>query len=521
MKKIVIVGGGTAGWFTASYLSKFLSERYDITLVESPAIPKIGVGESVTPHVAAFFQQLGIDERHWMLHSGSVYKYANKFVGWNHSNPEPEYFGFHYTSPSSTSLPKSIEDCYYRSGDMRNTDTVLSSIKNGSIDKFDRYFHWHYHYMEKNVAPFDDRGYIFRDQPFSYSQHVNAEALADYCRDFIAVPNGVRHVRKKVVDVKVSDKGIDSISLEDGAHLVADVFVDCSGFQRLLMNAVGAKIKRYENNPIDRAWVCQVNYQDRKTQLVNYTQSIAREHGWQFKIGLYHRMGTGYCYSSSHCIDEQAEKYFRDLIGDTNRIEPRLIKWTPERLVEPGIKNTAAVGLSNGFIEPLEANALYIIVANIYHLAEALEGDTLNFDRYNSAVNFFMDDIADFLLVHYTLGDKIDNDFWKDCKKIGLTQRHEQLVSDKYHDERNFMCSAVNGIRTLFPDYMWAQLAASWQLDIEHIDYHDTKIKTFLHRTDNKHRIQSARSMNYSDWLEKNVFDNIESDEWQDIYLKK
>jgi flavin-dependent dehydrogenase len=519
IKKIIIVGGGTAGWFTASYLCRFLKHRYNVTLVESPDIPKIGVGESVTPHVAAFFQQLGTDEKHWMLHTGSVYKYANKFTGWNKSHKDSEYFGFHYTSPLLATLPESIEDYLYVKDITRNTDTILSLLKRKKLDKFDRYFNWHYHYMQKNVAPFDDNGYIFQKQPFSYSQHVNADRLAEYCRDFIAKPNGAVHISGKVIGVITGENGIKSIRLEDGTILEGDIFIDCSGFKRLLMNAVGCEVKKYQNNPIDRAWVCQVDYVDQKTQLVNYSQSIAREHGWQFKIGLYHRMGTGYCFSSSHCSDQSAVDDFINLLGDSARKEPRLINWNPERLTSPAVKNVVAVGLSNGFIEPLEANGLYVIVASIFNLAECLDKDSINFDTYNQVVNYFMDDIADFLLVHYTLSDRTDTDFWNDCKNIGRKERHDELVLKKYHDEQNFMCSALNGARTLFPDYMWAQLRYSWKLDISDCNFDSVDTYKFVIKHDHLHRTKSAQSINYYDWLKMNIFEGNDSQAWEQQYL--
>ena len=515
MRKIVIVGGGSAGWFTAAHLSKFFNDK--ITLIETPSIQKIGVGESVTPHVSHFFNQLGIEEKHWMLHTGSIYKYANKFVNW-YDGKDPEYFGFHYTTSLTHKLPTKPEDYIYNKSSKRNTDFLLGSLNRNQVNKFDRHFHWHYHYMENNVAPFKGKKYIFKDQPYSYSQHINAERAAEYCRDFIALPNGVEHIEAKVTKVNVDSNGISSLLLEDGSQVQGDLYIDCSGFKRLLMSAVDAKTKRYENYPIDSAWVCQIDYDDIETQLVNHTQTIAHDYGWQFKIGLYHRMGTGYCYSSSHSSDAQAEEYFDQLIPN-KRKTPRLIKWTPERLQTPGLKNVAAVGLSNGFIEPLEANALYIIIASIHHLSAALQEPVINLDAYNKAVNYFMDDIADFLIVHYTLSNKTSSVFWKDCIDIGVKQSHNELVYSKYNDERNYMSAAFDGLRTLFPDYMWAQFAHSWNMDISEYDYVSSDYEKLILDLDTHHLKRSAISENYYQWLKNKIFENLNPRDWEEKFI--
>ena len=531
---IVIVGGGTAGWLTASWISKFFP-NISVTLVESKDIPKIGVGESVTPHVSAFFQNLGIDDHHWMLHTGSIYKFANKFVGWKNNNKGNDYFGFNYTTANKilykdNPIPSTKEDHHYNSNDVRTTDTLLNLLKNSELDKFDRYFHSAYHYMEKNVVPFDSKGAYLLPPFFSWSQHINADLASDYCRDNIALPNGVIHIQSKILKVIKSNNKIEKVLLEDGREISGDLFVDCSGMHRVLMKELDAPVKEYKHHSIDSAWVCQLDYEDPESEMVNYTQSIAQDYGWMFKIGLYHRMGTGYCYSSSHTTDEQAEIYYRKLITNTRR-EPRQLKWNPNRLENSAVGNAVAIGLSSGFVEPLEANNLYMIVTAIRKLDSVLSRyireDFLDFDQFNKEVGYFTDDIADFILVHYTLSDRTDSDFWQDSRLLGNKEQHKNLVIDKYHNEQNYMQSTIENQSNMFPDYMWAHLAYSWDIDLKDlirkdISANDLEIaQLYYKQTESNHRYISSNSTNNYRWLQKNVYKDLSNSDWEEKYLSK
>ena len=275
--RIVIVGGGTAGWMTAGYLSKYYKDS-TITVVESPTIPKIGVGESVTPHVTNFFDEIGVDRHHWMKHTSAVYKLANKFVNWKKGQGESEYFSFTYTT-SADSFYKDItpaiskEDFSGRVDIERTTDYLIEMAKRGDIDRFDKYFNPQFHYMEKNTSPFIDDDMLLNG-PFSFSQHINAELAGNYIRDYIAVPNGVVHIIATVTTVNHEGDSISSIELDNDAKLTADLFIDCTGFHKALITELGWNEKIYSDHPIDSAWVCQTNYTDQDKELVNYTQNL-------------------------------------------------------------------------------------------------------------------------------------------------------------------------------------------------------------------------------------------------------
>jgi tryptophan halogenase len=524
-RKIVIIGGGTAGWMTAAYLAKYRGGE-NITVIESDKIPKIGVGESVTPHVASFFDEIGIPVHDWMLKTGAVYKYANKFVNWKAGKGESEYFSFNFTIPENNfykdiSVNRTQHDF---SGDViqtRSIDYMSHLCQREGYDRFDRYFNPQYHYMEKNVAPFKDGEHLL-NQPFSFSQHINAELASAYLCNEIAKPQGVKHIIAKVDQINSEHDFVKSIVLDNGDTITADLFIDCSGFHKVLVKQLGWPEKIYEHHPIDSAWVCQTLYEDQETEMVNYTQSIAEPHGWRFKIGLYHRMGNGYCFDSRYVSEADAKEHFIKQVNN-RKAEPRLIKWKPTRLEKFGGGNVAAVGLSCGFVEPLEANALYTIITSVRRLNNVLDNDILDFTVYNEKMGYTIDDIADFILVHYTLSSRNDTTFWKDMQQLGKELNHKDLVLDKIYQLKNTMKSAIEGY-TMFPDYMWAQLAVSWGIEVDKKQLNPTTLalaKLHFNNSEQKHSLISDHVQSNYQWHKENVFKGLNSNEWVQQYNLK
>lgn len=527
--KIVIVGGGSAGWFTAGWFSKKFP-NIDITLIESPNIPKIGVGESVTPHVSAFLNDLGVNNSHFMKNTGSIYKYANKFVDWNGRSGEFSYFSFNYSTDVSL-LEKEIhyattlKDLKFNIDTVRTTDTLIHLLNKKIYEKFDQQFNSQFHYMENNVSPFSDSNEYLLNPVFSRSHHINADLAAEYIRDNIALPNKVKNIKQKVKNIIKNNNGIESLLLDDDTIVTGNLFIDCSGFHKVLVN--DWPIKLYKNNPINKAWVCQLDYDDAENEMVNYTQSIAKDFGWLFKIGLYHRMGSGYCFSSNYISDDDAREEYITMVKN-RKAEPRLLKWVPHRLENFGIGNTVAIGLSGGFVEPMEANALYVIINGIRRLDDVLEEyfktNEFNFSLYNKKLSIAIDDIADFILVHYTLSSNRNNDFWKDMNDLGIKENHQDLLYEKYMSKYNHISYAIQGY-SLFPEYMWAQLAHSWNIDLskwerknyKQLDLDLTELH-FTHLEKKNYIISQTRTNNYI-WLKKNMFDNLSSNEWKRKYI--
>lgn len=523
-RKIVIIGGGTAGWMTAAYLAKYRGGE-NITVVESDKIPKIGVGESVTPHVSNFFEEIGVPVHDWMLKTGAVYKYANKFVNWKTGAGESEYFSFNYPFPEKNfykdiSVNRTQEDFTDIVDNPRSIDYLSYLCQNDEYKRFDMYFNPQFHYMEKNVAPFKDGEHLL-NQPFSFSQHINAELASEYLCNEIAKPQGVTQIIAKVEKINHIGDVIDSIELDNGQTITGDLFIDCSGFHKVLVKTLGWGEKTYQHHPIDGAWVCQTNYSDQAAEMVNYTQSIAEPHGWRFKIGLYHRMGNGYCFDSRYVSNEAAREHFLSQIKNP-KADPRLIKWKPTRLEKFGSGNVAAIGLSCGFVEPLEANALYTIITSIRRLNNVLDQPVLDFGVYNEKMSYTIDDIADFILVHYTLSSRDDTDFWRDMRQLGKELNHKDLVLEKIYEPKNTMKAAIQGY-TMFPDYMWAQLAVSWGIKVDRMKLDPVIMslaKLHFSHSEQKHSIISDNMSASYHWHKENIFKGLDGQTWYENYLK-
>jgi len=527
MQKIVIVGGGAAGWMTASYLAKF-NKDFEITVIESPGIPIIGVGESVTPHVMAFYQDLGIPTHEWMGATASVYKLGNRFIGWRDGKKESEYFSFTYALAEDFYLrdnAKAKTVLEYRPRNFysstRNFEHLSEMYNTGKIPKYDRWMLDSYHYMEKNVA-FIRNGQQLLNQPWMITNHINAELTGNYLRDRSALPNGVKHIQSKVIDVKFTEDTIHELTLEDGQTITADFFVDASGFHRRLVDTLKWEKHVYEDYPIDSAWVCQTDYNDQESEMVNYTETIAEPYGWRFKLALYHRMGNGYVFSSKHISDEDALKYFKSQLTQKIRLGPKLIKWTPMRLKDFARGNVASIGLSSGFIEPMEANAFYFIVNGIRQLSNALKRKTVDWVKFNDVMRWSFDHTHDFLLLHYTLTQREDTPFWKELKERGIRDNHVQIGLD---NSRKFDHNVYNNLKgdNLFPDFMWLQMVTAWGHRTEQtIDpaMHELA-KHIIVSDEKKHDMITDMMPNNFLWHKEHVFNGLSPTEWEQKYIRK
>lgn len=372
--KICIIGGGTTGWWSAGWLEhKFPS--YDITLIESDTIPKIGVGESTLPQIGHFFRDLGIDENTWMEKSNGVHKYGNIKQGWDHPDAPELRFMFWYK-------------------DDKTIDSWFQKYFNGTVDKDDI-----------NRTFYDDT------KPYSVAYHLDAEKAADIVKDNC---KNVKHI-------------VDTIDeLPEGY----DLYLDCTGLARRF---VKDKTEiQYDHHLVDSAWVCPYEHPDTYD---NYTRSTARPYGWQFKIDLTNRLGTGYVFSSQHISDQDALEQFKEFNKDLNPYKnktPRLLKWKPSVLKNPWSDNVVAIGLSGGFLDPLEANALYMNLFAVQTLARCLEKG-YGAKTYNRLVNRTWKQNSDYIVAHYALSNRDDTEFWKYYKNIDA----KQMIWDLYNKNQD------------------------------------------------------------------------------------
>ena len=532
--KIVIIGGGSSGWMTASWLNRYVPNN-EITLIESPNVARIGVGESVTVHIKEFLSALDIDETQFMYETGSVYKYGNNFINWVHGKGEWENFTFGWNKSQHHLLRSPYHGVNWldhrdvKADEIRFTDYWLELYDKGLVDKSftHSYTCWH-HFTEPNLAPYIENNPYLNGNDLAWAYHINTEKFADYLRDYVAVPRGVINKYAHVNKVVTNSNNIEKLILDNGEEIHADLFVDCSGFHRVLVNNFqDVKWKWYNDHPGDTAYVCQVDYEDPETEMVNYTKSIAMDHGWVFDIDLYHRRGTGYIFSNDFVSDDEVLKEYHEKILTKPKFEPKRLHWDKKRMIEPGFGNVCAIGMTIGFVEPMEANMLGVISNSAWELTHALANnnyniDTMDWSVYNKRLGYTFDDIADFILVHYTLSQREDTDFWKEMRSIGIKNNHEQLLIDKYLDPKSTIDSASHA-EGFFPDFMWLELAAAWDLDLSkwprkkvdleevalakaHFEYLDKGLKVASKRFQNNYhflREHRFKGMSYLEWLEK------------------
>ena len=409
IKKIVIAGGGSAGWLTAAHLSRNL-RGVKITLIESPNVPTIGVGESTVPPVVAFMQDLGLDEQDWMPRCNATYKSAICFKGFHGTDGRTIWFPFSNTW-SVANIPANRYWLY-----KHFTDSTYS-------DPFSIY---RYTSLVPDIC---EAGKTVRSLAgASYAYHFDATALGEFLKAF-SVDNGVELVLDTITDVVQNEDGsIRELSRENGEALQADLFIDCSGFRSLLL---GQTLKEpfeeyYDYLFNDRAIAMRFPFVEKEQEMVSYTLCTALSSGWAWKIPLYNRIGTGYVYSSRHLSKEAAEAEFRQFLagllgearvreGQARHLDIRVGKHS-----RTWVRNCVGIGLSSGFVEPLESTGIQIVQGEIDLLARILQarndyncGDVA---VYNTSVTRLMEVIRDFLICHYALTNRKDTPYWRDVK---------------------------------------------------------------------------------------------------------
>jgi tryptophan 6-halogenase len=428
---VVIVGGGSAGWMTAAYLSKALDKNVQISLVESSNITTIGVGEATFSTIKLFFDFLGLQEREWMPKCNASYKMAIKFVNWNAQ-------GRHFYHP------------FQRYETVESFDIAEWWLKmKRSEEPFDYACFLIPSLCDNKRSPRYFDGTVFDDKvqnlfsrestpeknvladlkvQYPYAYHFDANLLARFLKDY-AKQRGVTQIIDDVIDVKLSESGsIDSIITGEHGNISADLFIDCTGFRGLLINkALGEPFISFSESLLcDRAIAMQVPTDIRKDGINPYTTATALSSGWVWNIPLYGRVGTGYVYCSEFLSEEQAEQEFRQHLGPAaENCKAKHIKIRVGRNRNSWVKNCVAIGLSSGFVEPLESTGIFFIQHGIEELISHFPGKTFNEElikSYNKIIADCIDGVRDFLTLHYCASDKADTPFWKATK-------HQVVVS--------------------------------------------------------------------------------------------
>jgi tryptophan halogenase len=430
IEKIVILGGGTAGWMTASYLAKMLGETTSITVLEAPSIPKIGVGEATVPNLqTVFFNFLGLTERDWMPECNASFKMAIKYINWcTGGNGQPHArvmgndFDYYYHTfgllPEHDGLPLSHYWAYLR-------------LHGKTQERFDHSCYWEPSAMQAMKAPCWPDG-----QPATYyAWHFDANLVADFLRRFATERLGVHHSQDEMLKVEQDSRGfVQALITKSGNRHEGDLFVDCSGFRGLLINKTMDEPFINMNGQLlcDSAVATVVPHND-DNGVEPFTSAIAMPSGWTWKIPMLGRFGTGYVYSSAFTDQDQATKDFCTLWDIDPETTPlNQIRFRIGRNRRAWVKNCVSIGLSSCFLEPLESVGIYFITGAIYQLAKHFPDKSFNqalIDQFNSEIETMFDDSRDFIQAHYYLSPRTDTAFWRATKELNLTPQIQKKIA--------------------------------------------------------------------------------------------
>ena len=401
IRRVVIAGGGTAGWSAAAAISKILGQILDITLIESDEISTVGVGEATIPAMVAFHNLLEINEAEFMAATQATFKLGISFENW-----------------------RNVNEHYFHSFGHTGTDHWTAGFQH----------FWHKGVERRLAADFGEyclevkaalagRFAHLPNNGLNYAYHLNAGLYAKYLRK-MSESFGVKRVEGKIAKVETdpASGNITSLRLDSGANLEGDLFIDCTGFRALLIgDAMKVKYQDWSHWLFcDGAFAVQT---ESVREAQPYTRAIAHGSGWQWRIALQYRLGNGLVYSSRYMDEEQARNTLMSSVEGRPLMEPRLIRYTPGQREKTWSGNCIALGLSSGFLEPIESTSIYLIQRNILRLMQMFPTNGIcqsDVDEYNKQSEHEMAHIRDFIILHYHVTNRRDTPFWRDCSSMEI-----------------------------------------------------------------------------------------------------
>ncbi|WP_052480859.1 tryptophan halogenase family protein [Gilvimarinus agarilyticus] len=410
-QRIVIVGGGTAGWMTAAAFARLLPAGMSITLVESDNISTVGVGEATIPHIRYFNQLLGIAEREFIQATQATYKLAIEFVGWGDESSR-------YMHPFSAF-----------GHDLGGIDfhhhwlCARAALPHLRLDSFSLAAQLAHNGRFAPPPPYADLGY-------GYAFHVDATRYAILLRRYAEKRRVVRCEGTVDYAEQSADGRLSAVVLESGARIEGDFFVDCSGFRSLLLGqAMKVPFTSWKHwLPCDRA--IAMASEPLKT-IPSFTRSTATGSGWQWRIPLQERTGNGQVYASDYLTDDEAFEQLYQALNSEPVSEPNLLRFEAGCRAQSWKKNCVAVGLSSGFLEPLESTSIYLIQMAIIKCVEyfPINGEhSLSESAFNQWMSTEYHRVRDFLILHYHLNRRTDSRFWQDCAAMSIPDSLQQKI---------------------------------------------------------------------------------------------
>ena len=434
INRVVIAGGGTAGWMAAASLAKLLGKTLDITLIESDAIGTVGVGEATIPTLLALHELLGVNEQEFLAEVNGTFKLGISFENWRDVNQDYIHsFGF------------TGKDCWAAGFQ----HFWLKGKRLGLAKDFGDY-------CGELVSARQNKFAITPKHGLNYAYHIDASRYAKYLRK-LAEKHGAKRIEGKIDNVGLnSETGfIEMLTLESGQVIEGDLFIDCSGFRGVLIEQ--ALHTGYDDwshwLPCDSAVAVQTRS---VTEPIPYTRSIARDAGWQWRIPLQSRVGNGLVFCSRYLTDDDAQKVLADNIEGETITEPRVIKFQTGTRRKHWNKNCIAMGLSSGFIEPLESTSIHLIQRSITRLMQMFPYDGIrqpDIEEFNSQMESEILHIRDFIVLHYHVTDRDDTPFWRSCRAMDIPDSLQHRIELFKQTGRVFKAPTE-----LFAENSWTQV---------------------------------------------------------------
>ncbi|TPG39546.1 tryptophan 7-halogenase [Sphingomonas koreensis] len=430
---IVIAGGGTAGWMTAAALGRFLETGFRIKLIESEEIGTVGVGEATIPQLRLYLEALGLDEDAFMRATQATFKLGIEFTGWR----DPGHSYMHAFGNVGRDVGLIAFQHYWLRARALGTAKTLDAYSLNEVAARAGRMHRGDPITAKSIPP------------MPYAFHFDAGLLAAYLRKFAEL-RGVERIEGKIVDVARDgeDGDVTAVTLASGEQIDGDLFIDCSGFRGLLIEqALHAGYEDWSHwLPCDRALAVP---SARQIAPSPYTRAIAHRAGWQWRIPLQHRTGNGLVYCSAELGEDEAASILLGNLDGAAEDDPRPLRFVTGRRRTAWSHNVVAIGLSSGFLEPLESTSIHLIQSAISRLLNLLPGRvTRDAERaeYNRQTDFEIERIRDFLILHYW-ANRRDEPFWRSCRAMklpdtlqakielfrgagGITREHEELFTE-------------------------------------------------------------------------------------------
>ena len=506
---IVIVGGGTAGFMTATTFVRLFPKK-KVTLIESPNIKTVGVGESTIVQFRQWLSLVGIKDKDFMKSCDASYKFTIRFTNFDKINSGQVEYPF---GEADTISDDGVNVWYFKKilyPKTPNTDfadsfyPIMALVNNNKV-------------FTGIISNFD-----FKKQT---AFHFDATKFGLWLRDKIC-KGKINHIKSEVKEIKTDNNGIKSLELENGQSIKGDLFIDCTGFKSLLLGkTLDEEFISYSHIlPNNKAWATHIEYTDKEKQLVGITNATALKNGWVWNIPLWNNIGTGYVYSDKYTTDEEALNELKQHIKDNGFKVPEEFSNIKMRIgihKRLFVKNVVAIGLSAGFIEPLESNGLYTVHEFLFNLLRVFERDVISqWDRdvYNYACRNTFDSWAEFVALHYALSQRHDSKYWKDnlnrvydksIYDLSPTDKHgfRDFMSDKTYRFRFNEDDGISCIATGFNYFPLSDNTLRYKQKLRKFDY--TKYTNDIKILDNRKKYWSDIVKKYPslyNYLKKEVY---------------